>query len=52
MDRKSVPSKFIDPESGVYRPAIVFNKVVLPDRVLPRIVYIFPGLKLSVISFR
>ena len=36
--KKSLSSNFIEPLSGVNNPAIVFNNVVLPDRVLPRIV--------------
>jgi hypothetical protein len=52
IDRKSFPSKLIDPESGVNRPAIVFKRVVLPERVLPKIVYILPGSKWSETLFK
>ena len=49
---KSFSSKDKFPLSGFSKPAIVFRKVVFPDKVLPKIVYRFPFLKLKDTSFK
>ena len=50
MEEVSSKDKF--PLSGFSRPAIVFKNVVFPDKVLPKIVYKFPFLKLNETSFK
>ena len=47
ISKKFLSSNLIDPLSGISSPAIVFNKVVFPESVLPKIVYNLPFSKLK-----